>query len=117
MTEYNPTEDSSTVPESFIPDEPAVIGDEYSLSPENWKCETLIYVCHRCARLSRGFEEHVIHSAESHLKIEEHPLATCSALPADHHYWPEGGPKVIETAQEQFTDGESAPNRLVDIVG
>ena len=117
MTDYNTAEDSSIVPESFIPDESAVIGDEYSLPPEDWKCETLIYVCHRCARLSCGFEEHMEHSAESHPAIEEHPLATCSALPADSHYWPEGGPKVIETAQQQFSGDKPAPNQLADIVG
>ena len=116
MTDYNPTEDSSIVPESFIPDEPAVIGDEYSLPPEDWKCENVIYCCNLCGYLSRGFEGHVVHSAESHTETTEHPVSTCSALPADRHYWPEGGPKVIETAQEQFTDGD-APNQLADIVG
>ena len=118
MKDYNTAEDRSNgIPERFIPDEPAVIGDEYSLSPEDWNCEALIYVCHRCARLSRGFEEHVVHSAESHRETNEHPVSSCSALAADGFYWPEGGPEVVNQAQEQFSDGESTPNRLADIVG
>jgi hypothetical protein len=118
MTDYNAAEDrSNDIPNRFIPDGTEVMGNEYDLPPEEWACDALIHVCHLCGCLSRELEGHIKHSAEAHKRCDEHPMATCTALPADEWYWPEWEISAVEDLQEQLSDEKGAPNTVSEIVG
>lgn len=116
MTDYNPAEDNSIVPDRFIPDSTKVLGNEYDLAPEDWTCDALIHVCHLCGRLSRELEGHIQHSAKAHKTCEQHPTGTCTALPADESYWPEWSVSAVEELQASLSDG-NPPNTVEQIVG